>query len=141
MIWLVGYKGMLGSEIYQALSALNMEYFATDIELDITDYKSLEQYTNSLDIRWIINCAAYTAVDLAEKEEERAKELNVTGVKNLALIAVRKRSKLIHFSTDYVFDGNSSIPYKESDKPNPQTAYGRTKLMGEQILRKTIDEM
>lgn len=140
MIWLVGSKGMLGSEISKALSTSNLEYCDTDIEFDITDLKSLEQFAENKNFKWIINCAAYTAVDLAEEEEELAKELNVTGVKNLALIAKKKQLKIIHFSTDYVFDGNSSKPYNELDERNPQTVYGRSKLMGEQVLQQTMNE-
>jgi dTDP-4-dehydrorhamnose reductase len=140
MIWLVGSKGMLGTEISKALSISNIKHCGTDIELDITNYKSLEQFTNSINLDWIINCAAYTTVDQAEQEEDRAKVINVTGVNNLALISKKRNSKLIHFSTDYVFDGSSSIPYSESDIPNPQTIYGQTKLAGEQVIYKRIDE-
>ena len=83
----------------------------------------------------VINCAAYTAVDNAEDEEDLAYKINVEGPKNLALTGV----PLVHISTDYVFDGRSCVPYKEDDVPNPKSAYGRTKLAGEQAVLEVAD--
>lgn len=134
MIWLVGNKGMLGKEIELELKNSHLDFKGTDLELDITNYSKLTQFCTYHDINWIINCAAYTAVDKAEEEEESAKKINIDGIKNLAQIAKNMNVKVIHFSTDYVFDGISKKPYKESDKPDPQTVYGRTKLEGEKAL-------
>ncbi len=138
MIWLVGNKGMLGKEIELELKNTHLDFKGTDLELDITNYSNLAQFCMHHNINWIINCAAYTAVDKAEQEEESAKKINIDGIKNLAQIAKNMNIKVIHFSTDYVFDGQSKKPYRESDKPDPQTVYGRTKLEGEKALYSLI---
>ena len=88
---------------------------------------------NKFDI--IINCAAYTQVDKAEQEAELANQINHLAVKQLASIASNQQARLIHISTDYVFDGESDKPYIETDTPNPINAYGRTKLAGEKALQ------
>ena len=88
---------------------------------------------NKFDI--IINCAAYTQVDKAEQEAELANQINHLAVKQLASIASNQQARLIHISTDYVFDGESGKPYTETDTPNPINAYGRTKLAGEKALQ------
>ncbi len=87
------------------------------------------------DIDTIINCAAYTAVDQAEDDEEKAMKLNRDAVANLANAAVKLDCLLVHISTDYVFDGTSDHPYTEKDATNPQSVYGRTKLEGEQAIK------
>ena len=85
-------------------------------------------------LQWIINCAAYTAVDKAEDDPETAQKLNADALINICTAAKHYGAKLIHFSTDYVFDGSSSVPYIETDSTNPQSVYGRTKLQGEQNI-------
>ena len=130
---------MLGREIAVELENAGIEYLGTDAEIDITDYPALKKVSQNTGIRWIINCAAYTAVDKAEEEEETAGKINVNGVRNLALIAKQIQAKIVHFSTDYVFDGDSCEPYDETDSPNPQTVYGKTKLEGENELQKITD--
>ena len=138
MIWLIGNKGMLGNDISISLSKTNINVFESDIEIDITSIEQLRNFAQNKQIDYIINCSAYTNVDRAETEESIAKKINGDGVRNIALIAKELDAKLIHFSTDYVFDGNSNIPYKEIDQPNPKTAYGRTKLIGEVEIQKII---
>jgi len=104
-------------------------------DLDLSSESNISNYfkNNKFDI--IINCAAYTAVDKAEQEVELANQINHLAVKQLANIANKQQAKLIHISTDYVFDGESNKQYLESDTPNPINAYGKTKLAGEIALQ------
>ena len=110
-------------------------FFADSSTIDITNHKKVKEYidTNSIDI--IINCAAYTAVDKAEEDEINADKINHLAVKNLAQIAKDENIKLIHISTDYVFDGKNFKPYNEDDRTNPTGVYGKTKLAGENAIR------
>jgi len=140
MIWLIGNKGMLGKQISQELTNGNIPFRETDIEVDITDYQALENFAKTEPFEHIINCSAYTEVDKAEEEYEKAYAINTIGVGNLANIAKANNMKLIHFSTDYVFDGNSSTPYKEDDPTNPLSVYGQSKLDGENFIRQVLDE-
>jgi len=135
-VLVTGGGGQLGSEL-ECLSVnyLQMNFFFTDVEtLDIVNYSALENYVRTHKIQVIVNCAAYTNVDGAEDEVDLANAINVEAVKNLGKISKKNQIKLIHISTDYVFDGNSSVPYKETDVTNPQNVYGTTKLKGEEIL-------
>ena len=141
MIWLIGNKGMLGSEVEELLKENNFSYVASDQETDITDYLVLKRFVKNKKIEWIINCAAYTAVDKAEKEIEKAYGINRDGVKNIAKIASENKSKLIHISTDYVFDGkkDKQYAYSEEDIPNPMGIYGKSKLAGEDEIKKLLN--
>jgi dTDP-4-dehydrorhamnose reductase len=107
-------------------------------ELDLSSESSISHYfkNNKFDI--IINCAAYTQVDRAEQEAELANQINHLAVKQLASIASNQWAKLLHISTDYVFDGESGKPFTETDIPNPINVYGRTKLAGEKALQKVM---
>jgi len=136
LIWVVGDKGMLGREICEQLAMNGIEFTGSDREVDITDQLSIENFAKRMELEWIINCAAYTAVDLAEKEADIAERINSTGAENLGLYAEKRGAKIVHFSTDYVFDGTKREPYVETDTPNPQSVYGRTKLDGELRLMK-----
>lgn len=132
-ILVTGANGQLGNEI-RILSQNNKEYnyFFTDVnELDICNEGMVAEFVidNSIDV--IINCAAYTAVDKAEDNEELCDKLNNIAVGNLAAAAERNSASLIHISTDYVFDGTNHIPYKEDEETSPASVYGRTKLAGE----------
>jgi dTDP-4-dehydrorhamnose reductase len=100
-------------------------------EMDITDAKSTASCIAEISPSWIINCAAYTAVDKAEEEEEKATLINGKGVDNIVSALAGSECRLIHLSTDYVFDGTSPVPYMEDDTPSPASAYGRSKLAGE----------
>jgi dTDP-4-dehydrorhamnose reductase len=139
MIWLVGNRGMLGTEVYGRLQACKLDHVATDLEVDITDRQALSKFSDPLALSWIVNCSAYTAVDRAEDEPEQAFRINAEGVRNLALVARRKGSGLLHISTDYVFDGRGAGAYLETDTPNPLGVYGRSKLQGELYIREYID--
>ena len=107
--------------------------------LDIRDYYALKASLHSFLPDVIINCSAYTAVDDCEDHEEEARAVNETGVKNLALVTKEIDAVLVHISTDYVFDGCGTRPYTEGDKPNPVSAYGRSKALGEKAVTDTLD--
>lgn len=140
MIWLVGCCGMLGREFAAAFERAGISYTGTGSETDVTDKNTVLSFASGKNFKYIINCSAYTAVDKAESEEDKALLINRDGVLNLALAAKQIDAVLIHFSTDYVFDGESSEPYKETDATNPVSAYGRTKLAGEKALTGAIDK-
>lgn len=139
MIWLVGNRGMLGTEVHRRLQARKLEHVATDLDVDITDGQSVNDFSGPLALSWIVNCSAYTAVDRAEDEPERAFRINADGVGNLASAARQKGARLLHISTDYVFDGKKAGAYLETDSPNPSGVYGRSKLQGELHVRENID--
>jgi len=135
-ILITGANGQLGNEM-RILGAQQSQHklFYTDVEdLDITNKSAIYDYVSNHDIELIVNCAAFTAVDRAENEEPLARLLNALAVLNLGEVATEKGAKIIHISTDYVFDGKAYTPYREIDCPNPASAYGRTKLEGEQLL-------
>ncbi|MCR4941226.1 MAG: dTDP-4-dehydrorhamnose reductase [Campylobacter sp.] len=136
-ILITGANGQLGSEFKDLENSSEYEfYFASHDELDITDQKGVEAFFGKNKFDALINCAAYTAVDKAEDEAELAFDINEKGARNLALIAKEKGIKFLHISTDYVFGGDSPIPYTPSDKTAPKGVYGKSKLAGEnEILR------
>jgi len=135
-ILVTGGKGQLGL----ALRSLENNFseftffFPDKNNLNIIDSNAVENYVLENKISSIINCAAYTNVDKAEDEPDLANKINYLAVENLAKISKKYRLKLIHISTDYVFDGNSKIPYLEGDETSPQNVYGATKLRGEKVL-------
>ena len=135
-VLVTGANGQLGSEI-RSISASYEAYsffFCASKELNICDHKEVSNFIEANEIDTIINCAAYTAVDKAEGNLELADAVNHQAVANLAKIAVAKTIRLIHISTDYVFDGTNHQPYTESDTTNPQSVYGVTKLAGEKAM-------
>ncbi len=140
MIWLIGNKGMLGSELEKQLKNSGSSVIGTDREVDITNVKALSDFTSGKGISWIINCAAYTAVDKAEDEPELAKLLNETGPENIAQTAKTIGAKLIHISTDYVFDGKGTKPYTVDTERNPQSVYGKTKADGEKVIEQILPD-
>ncbi|MDR0316191.1 MAG: dTDP-4-dehydrorhamnose reductase [Treponema sp.] len=131
MIWLIGNKGMLGTELSLLLEQNNIPFIGTDREVDITDPAALRDFASSHPVNWIINCAAYTAVDKAEDDEVACRLLNTSGPANIAAAARDKGARLIHISTDYVFDGTGNRPYTEEDATCPTGVYGSTKRDGE----------
>ena len=137
-ILVTGAYGQLGNEV-RILSANYPEYnfMFTDVDsLDITDKDELIDFVTGNDIRYIINCAAYTAVDKAEDDAELCEKINAAAVKNLGLAAAEAGAGIIHVSTDYVFDGTSCRPYTEDMPTKPCSVYGKTKLKGEKNLLK-----
>ena len=137
-ILVTGAYGQLGNEV-RVLSANYPQYnfMFTDVDsLDICDKNELLDFVTGNDIRYIINCAAYTAVDKAEDDAELCEKINATAVKNLGLAAAEAGAGIIHVSTDYVFDGTSCRPYTEDMPTKPCSVYGKTKLKGEKNLLK-----
>lgn len=138
-ILLLGGYGMLGTDMYRVL-ADNGKFEVlrpSSAELNITGPKAIHEALDTHKPQWVINCAAYTAVDLAEDEPEKAMAINATALEGLGKAACAIGSKVIHFSTDYVFDGEKSGGYNEEGPKNPLGAYGKSKSMGEDLLRKT----
>ena len=134
-ILVTGTNGQLGSEIKALHGSYPYIFFFTDRgSLDITDTKAIKNFVELNKIDVIINCAAYTAVDKAESDEQNADAINHLAVKNLALTCKQNNIKLIHISTDYVFDGKNYKPYTEDDATAPNGVYGKTKLDGEKAL-------
>jgi dTDP-4-dehydrorhamnose reductase len=140
-ILVTGKNGQLGKSIHKIVT--NNEQtddfvFVGREELDLSNENNIARYfeNNVFDI--IINCAGYTAVDKAEEEQDLANQVNHLAVKQLAQIAKNQQAKLIHISTDYVFDGESDQPYTETDVTNPVNVYGKTKLAGEQALQEAM---
>jgi dTDP-4-dehydrorhamnose reductase len=137
-ILITGANGQLGNEMRNILAddkTLNA-YFTDVQELDITDEDAVSSYFNAHPIDYVVNCAAFTAVDKAESNKEFCAKLNVEAVEILARSASKHGAKMIQISTDYVFDGCGHKPYTENDEPNPQSVYGATKLDGEKALLK-----
>lgn len=136
-ILVTGGNGQLGSELKEITPNFpDYNFFFTDVsDLDITVHDEVRAFIESNNINVIINCAAYTAVDKAESEIELADAINHLAVANFAKIAKAKSIRLIHISTDYIFDGNNNKPYLETDTPNPQSIYGQTKLDGELAMQ------
>ena len=134
MIWLIGNKGMLGSEIARQLTENKIDFVGTDIDVDITSYDALSTFAKNKSIKWIINCAAYTAVDLAESNVELATKLNAIAPGNIAKVAKEIDATVIHISTDYVFDGTGDFPRTEDMEIAPIGVYGITKADGEKSV-------
>jgi dTDP-4-dehydrorhamnose reductase len=133
-VLVTGSNGQLGSELRDLISDKNF-YFTDRDSLDITQKDAIMLFCKENAIEIIINCAAYTAVDKAEDEMDKADKINHLAVKYLAEIAKEKSIKLIHISTDYVFDGSNHKPYQESDLTQPNGIYGSTKLAGEKVMQ------
>jgi dTDP-4-dehydrorhamnose reductase len=134
MIWIVGNKGMLGTELNRELRKTKLAFVGSDRDVDFLDPYAIESFASSNKVTAIVNCAAYTAVDKAEDELDLCARLNIEGPRNLALLAHNIGARLIHISTDYVFDGKAVTPYHEDDPVNPTGIYGRTKAEGEKAL-------
>ena len=138
-ILVTGKTGQLGRSIKKIIlnSYEGHEYVFTDrLELDFNDKNSISSYFKYQKFDVVINCAAYTSVDKAEKEKDLASLINHHAVRQISEILTQHNTKFIHISTDYVFDGESKTPYKEEDIPNPINFYGETKYKGEQAIQK-----
>ncbi|WP_149181387.1 dTDP-4-dehydrorhamnose reductase [Streptomyces sp. TG1A-60] len=142
MRWLVtGARGMLGQEIVHRLRHDGDSVAATTRHrLDITDAKAVRRACADTRPDIVVNCAAWTAVDQAESNEDDAYRVNADGARHLAEACAALDARLIHISTDYVFPGDSAWPYDEADEPAPRTAYGRTKLAGERAVLSTLPD-
>ena len=129
----LGSNGQLGSEIKDLVFNYSQaEFIFKDLpELNICNYESLQNFISDHNISAVINCAAYTAVDKAEEFPNKAEQVNANGVLNLINALKKVNGKLIHISTDYVFNGDHFVPYKESDSVSPISVYGKTKRKGE----------
>lgn len=153
MIWVIGCKGMLGTEICRQLTENNIQYVKSDIDVDITDIEALRNFARAWSVTWIINCAAYTAVDKAETDVELATKLNEIAPGNIAKVASEIGARVIHISTDYVFDiynrevvkknfERNSLdfsPLTEDEPVCPNSVYGITKAKGETAVRNNFD--
>ncbi len=155
MIWVIGSTGMLGAEFSRLLQKNKMTFTGTSSAVDARDFKALKAFADNWvtenymeahkngkagRIQWIVNCSAYTAVEKAESDKEAAQALNAAAAGNIARVAREIGAKLIHISTDYVFDGKASVPYKESDKKSPLGVYGKTKSDGEDEIQKMMTQ-
>ena len=138
LVLIIGSEGQLGKCLYDKkfLSPLEIKFFNKK-DLDITNFDKVCRLLKQLSPSYVINAAAYTNVDEAENEASKAFLINKYAVKNLAQACLLSNTKLIHFSTDYVFDGQSSTPYIENDLCNPKTVYGKSKLEGEIAIKES----
>lgn len=145
-ILVTGCNGQLGRAIRKEYADQDIEFINTDVvagdgivSLDITNIDVVMNMVKDAKPDVIINCAAHTNVDKCEEQEDLAYKINAIGPRNLSIAATEVDAKMIHISTDYVFEGNGTRPYIEFDKPNPISAYGRTKLEGENFVKQFAD--
>lgn len=141
VVLVTGANGQLGQAIqFISNKYANIDFvFCDSTSLDITDINNIKQIFKQVKPHYCINAAAYTAVDKAESEPEKAHLINVIGAKNLAEVCKEFSTILLHVSTDFVFDGSKTTPYLETDLPNPTGVYGQTKLDGEKAIQLTFD--
>jgi dTDP-4-dehydrorhamnose reductase len=133
-ILLTGVTGQVGGELLETLKPLGTVIAPVRVEMDLTDATSVREMIHAVRPRWIVNPAAYTAVDRAESEQELAYVINAEAVRVIGQEARAIGAGVIHFSTDYVFDGSASSPYRETDATRPMGVYGASKLAGEKGL-------
>ena len=139
-ILIVGAQGMLGSDLMETLNHTR-QVIGVDIEeCDITDQKETRNTLLRTKPSWVINAAAYTQVDQCETNSEQAYKVNAEAVSNLALACKEINTKLLHVSTDYVFDGKTKNPYREEDPVNPLSVYGNSKCRGEATVQDLLDD-
>ena len=141
-ILVTGCNGQLGRAIRKEYAASDVEFINIDVvegegvvSLDITDVDAVLKLVRAEKPDVIINCAAHTNVDKCEEQWDLAYKINAIGPRNLSIAATEADAKMIHVSTDYVFEGNGTRPYTEFDAPNPVSAYGKTKLEGENFVK------
>lgn len=137
-VLVTGANGQLGNELKKMRDRLNLpfKFLFTDMsDLDVTDGDQVADFVRDYRVLYIVNCAAYTAVDKAETDVEKAYLVNEKAVENIAIAAKQEGAKVIHISTDFVFDGLSEIPYTEDMQPHPLSVYGQSKLKGEEALQ------
>lgn len=146
-ILVTGCNGQLGRAIRKEYAGSDVEFVNTDVTegegvkaLDITDVDAVLKMVEETKPEVIINCAAHTNVDACETQWDLAYKINAIGPRNLSIAASKAGAKMIHVSTDYVFEGNGTRPYTEFDEPNPVSAYGKTKLEGENFVKAFADK-
>jgi len=142
VVLVTGSSGQLGQSLqFIAPNYSEIDFvFCSSSDLDITNIENCRAVLSKIKPKYCINAAAYTAVDKAESEPEKAHLINVIGAKNLAQICNESNTELLHVSTDFVFDGGKTTPYLETDVPNPTSVYGQTKLAGEIEIRKNLTQ-
>ena len=135
-VWIAGANGQLGSAVYEILCQdAGMGVLASDLDVDVTNLETVISFADKNQPDVIINCAGMTDLAKCERGEEQAYRVNALGARNLSVAARRTDAKLIHISTDDVFDGTAKRPLTEFDKVNPLTVYGKSKLAGEEFVR------
>lgn len=141
-VLVTGVKGQLGYDVVNELESKGIEAVGVDIEeMDITDEQAVEKVITDSNVDAVIHCAAYTAVDAAEDNEEICRKINAGGTKNIADVCKKLDIKMMYISTDYVFDGQGEKPWEPDCKDyNPLSVYGRTKLEGELAVSKNLDK-
>ncbi|MFK9094224.1 dTDP-4-dehydrorhamnose reductase [Bacillus salipaludis] len=140
-VLVTGYGGQLGYDVVKEGTESGLEMIGTTSgDLNITDENRVSEYIHKLKPDAIIHCAAYTAVDKAEDDQESCYDVNVNGTKYLATAAKEVNAKFVYISTDYVFDGEGEMPFSENTTPNPIGYYGETKYKGEQIVQSFLDD-
>ena len=138
-IFLLGANGQLGKELEIVLSGYDLTSLKKS-DLDVTNIENVNSVFQNLNQGIVINASAFTNVDEAESNFEQANKVNAQSLRTISKICQNSKSILIHFSTDYVFDGEKTSPYTEEDKTNPINAYGRSKLLGEEEIKKNLED-
>ncbi len=141
-VLVTGVNGQLGYDVVKRLNALGIECKGADkADFDISDFEQTRNYIKTYNPDVVVHCAAYTAVDKAEDEQEICRKINVVGSENIAKVCKEIDSSMVYISTDYVYDGKGDLPFKVEDTPNPQNVYGLTKLQGEESCRAILDKL
>lgn len=140
-VLVTGANGQLGFDVVKELQKQNIEcYGATRQNFDIVDFKATEEFITNYMPDAVIHCAAYTAVDKAEDEQDLCYLVNASATENIAEVCKKINAKMLYISTDYVFDGTKDGFYEVDDEPNPINVYGKTKLLGEQAVQRILDK-
>lgn len=140
-VLVTGFNGQLGYDVIKELESRGAECKGVDMQdFDITDKEQTLSYVKTYNPDVVVHCAAYTAVDKAEDDEENCRRVNVDGSENLAIACEELGAKMLYVSTDYVYGGNGETPFETTDETDPKSVYGRTKLEGENAVRKHLDK-
>lgn len=140
-VLVTGANGMLGQDLCPILEDAGCFVIETDKDtLDITDFEKVNSFLNEVKPDMVVHCAAFTDVDGAEKDFEKAELINAKGTENIAKVCAKLGATLVYISTDYVFDGTKSTPYTPEDLPNPINNYGLSKLHGEELVKKYCEK-
>jgi len=141
MILITGAKGQLGSDIVLEMNQRGIDCTGIDVtELDITDKQAVHSYLHILKPNCVIHCAAYTAVDAAEDNEELCMRVNKSGTENIAIACCETNAEMLYISTDYVFNGEGITPYETDTPTEPLQVYGKSKLAGEEAIQRNMDK-